>query len=137
MKTLFLLVTAFAAAFAQTGDEFKGFDEFSNATLKAFDAPGMAICVIKDGKIILSKGYGMRDVKNNLPVTPKTMFAIGSSTKSFTVVSLGTLVDEGKIDWDKPVRDYLPDFRLYDKMATEQMTPRDLVTHRSGLPRHD
>ncbi len=137
MKVFFLLLCGFASAFAQPGAEFKGFDEFANATLKAFDTPGMAIAVIKDGKIILSKGYGMRDVKKNLPVTPKTMFAIGSSSKSFTVVSLGTLVDEGKLSWDKPVREYMPDFRLYDKFATEQMTPRDLVTHRSGLPRHD
>ncbi|MEO8026221.1 MAG: serine hydrolase, partial [Bryobacteraceae bacterium] len=138
MKILLLLWCALAApAFSQTSTTWNGFDEFANATLKNFDAPGMAVAVIKDGNVILSKGFGLRDVKNNLPVTPKTMFAIGSSTKSFTVVSLGTLVDEGKLDWDKPVREYLPDFRLYDKVATEEMTPRDLVTHRSGLPRHD
>jgi CubicO group peptidase (beta-lactamase class C family) len=92
---------------------------------------------VQDGKIILSKGYGLRDVKKNLPVTEKTLFAIGSATKSFTVTSLGVLVDQGKLDWDKPVRDYLPDFKMWDPFATERMTPRDLVTHRSGLPRHD
>ncbi len=138
MKLILVLLLAIVPVFSQSSPTaFAGFDEFANATLKAFDAPGMAIAVIKDGKVILSKGYGLRDVKNNLPVTPKTMFAIGSSSKSFTVVSLGTLVDEGKLDWDKPVRTYLPDFQLYDKFASEQMTPRDLVTHRSGLPRHD
>jgi CubicO group peptidase (beta-lactamase class C family) len=72
-----------------------------------------------------------------LPVTPQTLFAIGSVTKSFTVTTLGMLVDEGKLDWDKPVRNYLPGFRMYDPVASEQMTTRDLVTHRSGLPRHD
>ena len=92
---------------------------------------------MKDGKVIYAKGFGERDQKSGLPVTTKTLFAIGSSTKSFTVTSLGVLVDQGKLDWDKPVRDYLPDFQLMDQFATERMTPRDLVTHRSGLPRHD
>ena len=66
--------------------------------------------------MISAKGYGLRDVKHNQPVTPKTLFAIGSSTKSFTVTSLGVLVDQGKLDWDKPVHEYLPDFRLMDRV---------------------
>src|SRR5262249_41966681 len=66
-----------------------------------------------------------------------TIFAIGSISKSFTVTGLGMLVDEGKLDWDTPIRSYLPDFQLRDRYATEQITARDLVTHRSGLPRHD
>ena len=72
-----------------------------------------------------------------MPVTPNTLFAIGSITKSFTVTTLGMEMDEGKVDWDKPVRDYLPTFKLYEPVLTEQMTIRDLITHRSGLPRHD
>ena len=92
---------------------------------------------IRDGAVVLSRGYGLRDVEAQLPVTPRTLFAIGSNSKSFTVTVLGMLEDEGKIDLDKPVREYLPDFRLHDSVATEQMTPRDLVCHRSGLPRHD
>jgi len=99
--------------------------------------PGAAIAIVKDGKVVLSRGYGLRDVKNNLPVTEQTMFPIASITKSFTVATLGTLASEGKLDWDKPVRDYLPDFRLYDDVLTARVTPRDLVTHRTGLPRHD
>ena len=79
----------------------------------------------------------MRDVDKNLPVTPKTLFAIGSCTKAFTTFVMGTLVDEGKLDWDTPVRTYIPELRMYDPIATESITPRDLVTHRSGLPRHD
>jgi CubicO group peptidase (beta-lactamase class C family) len=114
-----------------------GFDAFVEGQLKEWKAPGAAVVVVKDGKAILAKGYGLRNVKENLPVTTKTLFAIGSSSKSFTVVTLALLVDQGKLEWDKPVRDYLPDFRMHDAAATERMTPRDLVTHRSGLPRHD
>ncbi len=114
-----------------------GFDEWINQALKDFKVPGAAVVVVQGEKIILVKGYGMRDVAKQLPVTPQTLFAIGSITKSFTVTMLGTLVDEGKLDWDKPVREYVPGFRMYDPVATDQMTTRDLVTHRSGLPRHD
>jgi CubicO group peptidase (beta-lactamase class C family) len=122
-------------AAAQPG--LAGLDEFISAAMKDWKVPGLAIAVIRDGKIILSRGYGLRDVKKNQPVTPKTLFAIGSITKSFTVTSLGMLVDQGKLDWDKPVREYLAGFRLSDPVASERITPRDLVTHRSGLPRHD
>jgi CubicO group peptidase (beta-lactamase class C family) len=126
-----------AAAGLAAGQKLDGFDAFANQELRDWKCDGFAIAIVQDGKVILSKGYGLRDVKKNLPVTEKTLFAIGSATKSFTVTSLGVLVDQGKLDWDKPVRDYLPDFRLWDQFATERMTPRDLVTHRSGLPRHD
>jgi CubicO group peptidase (beta-lactamase class C family) len=80
---------------------------------------------------------GHSDVDEELPVTSRTLFAIGSITKSFTVTALGMLADEGRLEWDEPVRTYMPDFELYDDVASERMTPRDLVTHRSGLPRHD
>jgi CubicO group peptidase (beta-lactamase class C family) len=99
--------------------------------------PGLAVAVVQNGDVILSEGYGYRDLDEQLPVTSNTLFAIGSSSKSFTVAILGMLVDDGLLDWDEPVQTYLPDFRLMDPVATQQMTPRDLVTHRSGLPRHD
>ncbi len=95
------------------------------------------MAIVKDGEVVLARGYGLRDVKRNLPVTPETLFAIGSATKAFTVMSLGVLVDDGKLDWDTPVHAYLPAFALQDECASAGMTPRDLVTHRSGLPRHD
>lgn len=132
-----VVVTAFVGFAADTPGGLDGFDGFAQHTLKDWKVAGFAIAVIQDGKVIYAKGYGLRDIKHNLPVTPKTIFAIGSATKSFTVTSLGVLVDQGKLDWDKPVHEYLPDFRLMDQFATERMTPRDLVTHRSGLPRHD
>ena len=114
-----------------------GLDEFVAGAMKDWKVPGVAVAVVKDGQVILSKGYGTRDADKQLPVTPKTLFAIGSITKSFTVTALGMLADDGKLDWDKPVREYLPEFRLYDQVASDHMTPRDLVTPRSGLPRHD
>jgi CubicO group peptidase (beta-lactamase class C family) len=114
-----------------------GFDAFVNQAIHAWEAPGLAIAVVKNGQVIMAEGYGFRDVEKKLPVTPKTLFAIGSCSKAFTTFLMGTLVDEGTLDWDKPVRTYLPEFRLYDRVASELITPRDLVTHRSGLPRHD
>ena len=105
--------------------------------LKDWQTPGLGLAVVKDGQVVLLKGFGLRDVENGLPVTSGTLFAIGSSTKAFTTYAMGLLVDEGKLDWDRPVRGYLPEFTLADEYADLHITPRDLVTHRSGLPRHD
>ena len=113
------------------------FDDFVNQALKDWKVPGVAVAVVQGDKVILSKGYGYRDIEKRLPVTSDTLFAIGSITKSFTVTALGMEMDEGKVDWDKPVRDYLPAFKMYDPVLTEQLMIRDLITHRSGLPRHD
>ena len=127
-----------AALFAQAATPaLTDFDAYVQRVMQDWKVPGAAIAIVKDGKIILSKGYGWRDVKNQLPVTEQTLFPIASITKSFTVATLGTLSTEGKLDWDKPVREYLPDFRLYDEILTAHVTVRDLVTHRTGLPRHD
>jgi len=118
-------------------DPFDGFPEFVEKLMADWEVPGLAVAVVKDGDVIYKKGFGFRDVEKGLEVTTKTLFAIGSCTKAFTVMALGMLVDEGKLDWDKPVIDYLNDFRLKDEYATLHMTPRDLVCHDSGLPRHD
>ena len=99
--------------------------------------PGAAIAVVQDGKVALAKAYGQRDVEANLPVTAATQFAICSITKSFTATGVALLHNEGRLDWTKPVRDYLPEFRLHDPVATERLTIRDLLCHQSGLPRHD
>ena len=134
LRMMLAVLVWVASACAQTLD---GLETFVAEQMKEWKVPGVALVVVKDGQIIHSKGYGFRNLKDQLPVTPKTLFAIGSSTKAFTAITLAQLVDDGKLDWDKPVRDYLPDFRLYDQTATERLTPRDLVSHRSGLPRHD
>lgn len=102
-----------------------------------FAIPGMAIGVVRDGEIVLKHASGLRDAERGLPVTSRTVFAIGSATKAFTAALCGALVSDGLLDWDRPVREYLPWFRMYDPMATERLTTRDMLCHRSGLPRHD
>jgi len=105
--------------------------------MRDWKVPGLAMAIVKNGEVIFSRGFGLRDVVHDLKMTPQTRFAIGSCTKAFTTMVMGMLADEGKLEWDAPVRKYLPTFRMYDAFATERMTPRDLVTHRSGLPSHD
>ena len=117
--------------------EFADWDAFMAQQMALWKVPGVSIAIVKDGKLVLSRGYGVRDIARDLPMTENTVQPIASTTKSFTVASLATLVRDGKIEWDKPVRDYLPDFRLHSDYATQTLTVRDLVTHRSGLPRHD
>ena len=116
---------------------FAGFDDFITETMADWQVPGLAVGVIRNGEVVLARGFGYRDREARLPVTEHTTMAIGSNSKSFTVTLLAMLADEGRLEWDRPVREYLPDFRLYDDFATAEMTPRDLVTHQSGLPRHD
>lgn len=115
----------------------EGYRELVEGMLKDLEVPGVSIGIVVDGEVVLAEGYGFRDVDAKKPMTGKTLLAIGSCTKAFTVMVLGTLVDEGKLDWDKPVQTYIPSFRLNDRIASELLTPRDMVTHRSGLPRHD
>ncbi len=115
---------------------FDGFDKHVEKLMDQWEVPGMAVAVVRDGEVIYTEGFGVRDVEKGLPVTPQTLFAIGSVSKPFTALSVGMLVDEGKLDWDTPVVEYLPDFRLYAEYATLHATPRDLLAHRSGLPGH-
>lgn len=122
---------------AQAPSQLEGFDDFVASIMKDWQAPGLAIAIVREGRVVYSRGFGQRDVDRGLEVTPGTLFAIASCTKAFTTMAIAILADEGRLDWDTPVRSYLPGFRLYDPFATERMTVRDLVTHRSGLPRHD
>jgi CubicO group peptidase (beta-lactamase class C family) len=99
--------------------------------------PGLALAVVQNGEVALVRAYGLRDVEAGLKVTTDTQFLIGSVTKSFTATGLALLMDERRMDWKKPVRDYIPEFRLHDAVATDRITVRDLLCHHSGLPRHD
>src|SRR5215472_6165543 len=99
--------------------------------------PGLAVAVVQNGEVALVRAYGLRDVEAGLKVTTDTQFLICSITKSFTATGLALLVDERRLDWKKPVRDYIPEFRLHDVVATDRVTVRDLLCHHSGLPRHD
>ncbi len=110
---------------------------FIDTTLSQWNVPGVAVSIVKDEEILMTEGFGYSDLENNKPMTSNTLLAIGSSTKAFTAFSVGLLVDEGIIDWNTPIKTYMPDFKMYDDFATEQMTAIDLLTHRSGLPRHD
>ena len=102
-------------------------------TLKAFDVPGIAVAVVKDGQVVLAKGYGVSSLATKAPVDANTLFGIASNTKAFTAAALGLLVDEGKLRWDDKVTDYIPEFKMYDPYVTAEFTVRDLLTHRSGL----
>jgi CubicO group peptidase (beta-lactamase class C family) len=108
-------------------------DAYVASSMKTFDVPGMAVAIVKDGKIVMAKGYGVRKLGESTPVDEFTMFAIGSNTKAFTTAALATLVDEGKISWDDPVYQRLPGFVMYDPYVSHEMTIRDLLTHRSGM----
>lgn len=102
-----------------------------------FGANALSVVVVSAGDVVVADGFGLRDVEQDLPATAQTLFAIASDTKAFVAAACAVLVDEGRLEWDRPVREYLPEFRLMDAMATEQVTVRDLLSHRTGLPRHD
>ena len=108
-------------------------DSLVEKTLKTFDVPGIAVAVVKDGKIVHEKGYGVRSLNTKQKVDEHTLFGIASNSKAFTVAALGILMDEGKLKWDDKVRDYIPEFKMYSPYVTEEFTIRDLLTHRSGL----
>ena len=104
-----------------------------NLALKTFDVPGIAIAIVKDGKVVATKGFGVRKLGSPAPVTDKTLFEIASNSKAFTAAGLAQLVDEGKLGWDDPVTKHLPSFQMADAYVTHTMTVRDLLVHRSGL----
>jgi CubicO group peptidase (beta-lactamase class C family) len=99
--------------------------------------PGVAVGVVEQGRLVFARGFGERDVAHHLPMTPDTLFPLGSASKAFTATAIALLADEGRVALDAPVRTYLPDFSLEDPVASATLTTRDLLTHRSGLPRHD
>jgi len=112
-------------------------DQFVIEQLAAWEVPGCAVTAVRDGEVVLATGCGRRDVDSELPVTSDTLFAIGSITKAFTVSTVGALVDSGLLEWERPLRDYLPEFRLHDPVATDRVTVVDLLSHRWGMPRHE
>lgn len=113
------------------------FDKLVSKAMERWAVPGLAIAAIKDGKVVHLKAYGLAVPEAQLPATTETMFAIGSITKSFTSTLMVMLADEGILDLDRPINGYLPDFRFMDQKMTESITARDLLSHRTGMPRHD
>ncbi|MBO9636532.1 MAG: serine hydrolase [Siphonobacter aquaeclarae] len=141
MKKALLLLLLSCSAFAQKPrkqtDRFAGLDTAFNRALKDWKAAGFAVAVVEKGQVVYAKGFGYRDVNKKLPVTPQTLFAIGSCTKAFTSSLVGLLEKEGKVDLDKPAHTYLPELTFAQESLTKQVTLRDMMCHRTGLPRYD
>ena len=109
------------------------FDAYVARVLQTFKVPGVAIAIVKDGRVVMARGFGVKKLGGAAVVTPRTRFGIASNTKLFTATALGILVEDGKIEWDAPVVRYLPSFAMYDPWVTREITVRDLLVHRSGL----
>jgi CubicO group peptidase (beta-lactamase class C family) len=136
--SLLLLAVLFQTLQAQPTDKrLNGIDTFINRILKEWKVAGVTVTVVEKNKVLLTKGYGYKDYENKVPVTENTLFAIGSCTKAFTASLLGFPLKEGTLDLDKPVHQYLPELRFISDELTNNITTRDMMSHRTGLPRHD
>lgn len=111
-----------------------GLDAYIAKVLKTFEVPGMSVAIVKDGQVLLAKGYGVKKAGEAAPVDANTLFAIASNSKAFTATALAILVEEGKLKWDDPVVNYLPWFKTADTYITANLTVRDLLVHHSGIP---
>jgi CubicO group peptidase (beta-lactamase class C family) len=120
---------------AQGREPWPGMDAYIDAARKTWKVPGVGIAIVRNDSVIYAKGYGVKEVGKPDPVTPQTVFAIGSSSKAFTAAAIAMLVDEKKVSLDASPGTYIPGFQLYDPYATREMTVRDLLSHRSGLAR--
>ncbi|MHB8070487.1 MAG: serine hydrolase [Candidatus Cryosericum sp.] len=118
-------------------DLFADFGDTIASSIGNWHVPGCAVTVVRGDQTVLCETRGVRDVEQRLPFLTGTLFEIASLTKAFTAAALGILMDRRLIDFDKPVRTYLPDFTLYDAAATDTVTITDLLSHTTGLPRHD
>ncbi len=139
-KLIIVLVTVLISqfVFAQSGTpQVKEFEAYVEKARLAWQVPGMAVAVVKDGKVISMKGYGQRSLGADDKVDTQTLFACASTTKAMTAVCMGILVDEGKVKWDDAVVQYLPEFQLYDPYVTRELKIRDLFTHNSGVGNTD
>jgi len=117
--------------------ELADFDALMEKLVRDCNVPGIGVSVIKDEEILIAKGYGYRDHAHKLPFTAATGFPIASNTKLFTAVAAGLLVDRGLLSFDRPIRDFVPSLSFYDKSLDEAVTLRDMLGHRTGVPRHD
>jgi len=108
-------------------------DLLVNRVMKTFEVPGLSLAIVKDGQVLLAKGYGVKKLGESAPVDSRTLFGIASNSKVFTATALGMLVDEGKIRWDAPVVDYMPEFQMYDPSVSREIMVKDLLCHRCGL----
>jgi CubicO group peptidase (beta-lactamase class C family) len=128
-----LLLGAALSVSAQAPPDVSALDAYFTRALADWDVPGMAVAIVKDGRIVIEKGYGVRERGKPGHVDDRTLFAIASNTKAFTAAAIAALVDQQKVGWDEPVRQYLPRFELQDPLASADLRVRDLLSHRSGL----
>jgi CubicO group peptidase (beta-lactamase class C family) len=135
---IFLLIGVYAnAQELNIEKKLKGFDKTVENILKDWNVPGCGIGIIIKDRLAFAKGYGYRDLDRKLPVTPNTLFQIASNTKLFTATAIGFLVEEGKLDWDKPIKKYVPQIQFYNDELNASVTIRDMLSHRTGVSRHD
>jgi CubicO group peptidase (beta-lactamase class C family) len=140
----FALIAVSCSLFASAGagnpaveKNLKGFDAYMEKVVKDWNCPGIGVGIVVNDKVVFAKGYGYRDYEKKLPFTPTTLCQIASNTKLFTAVAAGLLVQEGKLEWDKPVRDSVPSIRFYNDELNNTVTLRDMLAHRTGITRHD
>ncbi|HEY1190455.1 MAG TPA: serine hydrolase [Gemmata sp.] len=137
-RSVLLFALLFVAPPARAADfDPKPIDEAVENALKGFQAPGAAVAIVRDGAVVYLKGFGVREKGKDERVTPDTVFPIASCSKAFTATLLAMLADEGQLKWDDKVREHLDYFRLSDELADRDVTLRDLLCHRTGMPRHD
>src|SRR5690606_18256320 len=138
----FLLSFSWIAVFSQDTKPVIHFDpvefvSYVQQAVKEWEVPGMAVVVIKGDSVVFMKAYGVREIAKKEAIDENTLFSIASTSKAFVATAIGMLVDEGKLNWDDPVVKHLPNFRMKDAELSRQITVRDLLTHRAGLPNTD
>lgn len=130
---ILLVLTILVTSYSYPQISSKIIDKLVKEAMETFNVVGVAVGIVKDGKVIHNKGYGIKSIETNEPVNEHTNFAIASNTKAFTTAALSILVDEGKLSWDDKVVDHIPEFKMYNEYVTQNFNIVDLVTHRSGL----
>ncbi len=139
---LSFLLTAAAIAPVLASDaavdrKLKGFDAYMQTIVKDWNVPGIGVGIVVKDTLVFARGYGYRDYGRKLPFTPQTVVPIASNTKLFTAIAAGFLVDDGRLDWDKPVRQFVPGIQFYSDGLNATVTLRDMLSHRTGITRHD
>lgn len=140
-STLFLALCLLAnLAFAQQKDpltKLAGFDQYMEQLLKDWNAPGVGVGIVVKGKLVFVKGYGYRDYDKKTPITGNTLFQIASNSKLFTAIAVGMEVEKGNLEWDKPIKKFIPTIEFYNDELNNNVTMRDMLSHRTGISRHD
>jgi CubicO group peptidase (beta-lactamase class C family) len=133
----FIVIGSAVTVKAQDRTNWSSLDQYINSSMKDWKVPGASVAIVRAGAVVYMKGFGVRDIRTKQPVTADTLFDIGSCTKAFTSAAVAMLVDEGKMQWDGKVNTYIPYFHLRDPLADQNVTLRDLLTHRTGVPGAD